>query len=108
MGGRSDDSNFWVQCAVAGWHCILFLFAYCFFCILCCKAMIVTPWTDSDLHTFRGIEPAGSGFIMGHEVTGEVIEVGDHVRSVQKGDVIVSAFTTSWLVLPCLSPFVSN
>lgn len=53
---------------------------------------------DSDLHTFRGIEPAGSGFIMGHEVTGEVIEVGDRVRTVQKGDVIVSAFTTSWYV----------
>ncbi|PLN76367.1 GroES-like protein [Aspergillus taichungensis] len=54
-----------------------------------------TALCGSDLHTFRGIEPAGSGFIMGHEVTGEVIEVGDHVRSVQKGDVIVSAFTTS-------------
>lgn len=35
---------------------------------------------------------------MGHEVTGEVVEVGDAVKTVQKGDSIVSAFTTSWYV----------
>jgi threonine dehydrogenase-like Zn-dependent dehydrogenase len=45
---------------------------------------------------YRGIEPAGTGFVMGHEVTGEVVEVGDAVKTVQKGDVVVSAFTTSW------------
>ena len=50
----------------------------------------------SDLHTFRGIEPAGTGFVMGHEVTGEAVEVGSRVKSIQKGDIIVSAFTTSW------------
>lgn len=33
---------------------------------------------------------------MGHEVTGEVVEAGEGVKSVQKGDVVVSAFTTSW------------
>ncbi|KAB8078262.1 chaperonin 10-like protein [Aspergillus leporis] len=54
-----------------------------------------TALCGSDLHTFRGVEPAGTGFIMGHEVTGEVVELGDSVKSVQKGDVIVSSFTTS-------------
>ncbi|KAL6236552.1 hypothetical protein BDW75DRAFT_108565 [Aspergillus navahoensis] len=54
-----------------------------------------TALCGSDLHVYRGIEPAGEGFIMGHEVTGEVVEVGDSVKSVQKGDVVVSAFTTS-------------
>ncbi|KAL4925624.1 alcohol dehydrogenase family protein [Aspergillus undulatus] len=54
-----------------------------------------TALCGSDLHVYRGTEPAGSGFIMGHEVTGEVVEVGDEVKSVKKGDVIVSAFTTS-------------
>lgn len=51
---------------------------------------------SSDLHVYRGIEPAGTGFIMGHEVTGEVVAVGESVKTVQKGDLVVSAFTTSW------------
>lgn len=50
----------------------------------------------SDLHVYRGIEPSGEGVVMGHEVTGVVVEVGDEVRSVKKGDSVVSAFTTSW------------
>ncbi|KAB8232931.1 hypothetical protein ETB97_005620 [Aspergillus alliaceus] len=54
-----------------------------------------TALCGSDLHTFRGIEPAAPGFIMGHEVTGEVVELGDSVKTVQKGDMVVSAFTTS-------------
>ncbi|KAF9885752.1 hypothetical protein FE257_012637 [Aspergillus nanangensis] len=32
---------------------------------------------------------------MGHEVTGQVVEAGDDVQTMQKGDVVVSAFTTS-------------
>ncbi|RDW57536.1 alcohol dehydrogenase family protein [Aspergillus mulundensis] len=54
-----------------------------------------TALCGSDLHVYRGIEPAGTGFVMGHEVTGEVVEVGDAVKTVQKGDMVVSAFTTS-------------
>ncbi|KNG81664.1 hypothetical protein ANOM_010239 [Aspergillus nomiae NRRL 13137] len=54
-----------------------------------------TALCGSDLHTFRGIEPAGTGFVMGHEVTGEAVEVGSGVKSIQKGDMVVSAFTTS-------------
>ncbi|RAL07493.1 alcohol dehydrogenase family protein [Aspergillus homomorphus CBS 101889] len=54
-----------------------------------------TALCGSDLHVYRGIEPAGQGVVMGHEVTGVVVEVGDAVRSVKKGDSVVSAFTTS-------------
>ncbi len=34
---------------------------------------------------------------MGHEFTGIVEEIGDSVKSVKKGDQIVSPFTVSWL-----------
>ncbi|OJJ51330.1 hypothetical protein ASPZODRAFT_127392 [Penicilliopsis zonata CBS 506.65] len=54
-----------------------------------------TALCGSDLHAFRGIEPCGTGYIMGHELTGIVVETGTAVKSVQKGDKIVSAFTTS-------------
>ncbi|RJE27582.1 alcohol dehydrogenase [Aspergillus sclerotialis] len=54
-----------------------------------------TALCGSELHTFRGIEPAGTGFIMGHEFTGEVVDVGEQVKLVGKGDKVVSAFTTS-------------
>ncbi|GAB1204728.1 hypothetical protein APSETT445_003391 [Aspergillus pseudonomiae] len=49
-----------------------------------------TALCGSDLHTFRGIEPAGTGFVMGHEVTGEAVEVGSGVKSIQKGDMVGS------------------
>lgn len=35
---------------------------------------------------------------MGHEFMGEIVEVGSAVTSLQKGDRVVSAFTTSWCV----------
>ncbi|KAL1616035.1 hypothetical protein SLS54_008693 [Diplodia seriata] len=51
----------------------------------------------SDLHTYRGIEPAGENpdFIMGHELTGVISEVGEGVRNFQVGDRIVCPFTIS-------------
>jgi threonine dehydrogenase-like Zn-dependent dehydrogenase len=49
----------------------------------------------SELHVFRGHQPSGTDFIMGHEFTGEVVETGSSVKSVQKGDVIVTPFTVN-------------
>ncbi|KAL1971087.1 hypothetical protein VTN77DRAFT_38 [Rasamsonia byssochlamydoides] len=49
----------------------------------------------SELHVFRGHQPSKTGFIMGHEFTGTVVETGSAVKTVQNGDVIVSPFTTS-------------
>lgn len=50
----------------------------------------------SELHTFRGLHPSATGFIMGHEFTGEVVAAGEGVKSVKVGDKVVSPFTTSW------------
>jgi len=40
---------------------------------------------------------------MGHEFTGTVEEVGDDVKTVKKGDQIVTPFTTSWYISPQLN-----
>ncbi|KAK0564438.1 hypothetical protein OC861_004312 [Tilletia horrida] len=50
----------------------------------------------SDLHQYRGHPVLPSyDFIMGHEVIGEVEEVGSAVKSFKKGDHVVSPFTIS-------------
>lgn len=57
---------------------------------------------------FRGHQPSPTGFIMGHEFTGVVKEVGSQVKTVKVGDKIVSPFTVSWLIFPPLSPVASH
>lgn len=52
-----------------------------------------TALCGSELHVYRGHQPSGTGFIMGHEFTGVVVETGSDVKSVQKGDHIVTPFT---------------
>jgi len=49
----------------------------------------------SELHVFRGHQPSATEFIMGHEFTGEVVEMGSAVKTLQKGDKIVTPFTVS-------------
>ncbi|WP_108667321.1 alcohol dehydrogenase catalytic domain-containing protein [Euzebya rosea] len=49
----------------------------------------------SDLHPWTGAEPAGSGVVCGHEATGQVVAVGDDVRTVAPGDDVIACFTTS-------------
>ncbi|KAK5150997.1 hypothetical protein LTR04_006678 [Oleoguttula sp. CCFEE 6159] len=49
----------------------------------------------SELHVFRGHQPSPTEFIMGHEFTGTVEEVGSDVKNFKKGDTVVSPFTTS-------------
>jgi threonine dehydrogenase-like Zn-dependent dehydrogenase len=50
----------------------------------------------SDLHPYFGREPGlDPGTVMGHEVVGEVVEVGPEVRSLAPGDRVVAPFTTS-------------
>lgn len=49
----------------------------------------------SELHPYRGaVVPPSVGHIMGHEFTGEVVEVGSDVKTVVPGDRVVSIFTT--------------
>ncbi|KAG5999144.1 hypothetical protein E4U54_002031 [Claviceps lovelessii] len=67
--------------------------------ILDCGDVIVkveaTALCGSELHVFRGHQKSAPGFIMGHEFTGTVCEVGSGVRTLQIGDRIVSPFTVS-------------
>lgn len=49
----------------------------------------------SELHVFRGHQPSGTDFIMGHEFVGYVEEVGEGVKEFKKGDHVVCPFTTS-------------
>ncbi len=50
----------------------------------------------SDMHVYHGRETGiDVGTIMGHEFTGELAEAGKEVHSFNKGDRVVSPFTTS-------------
>ena len=57
---------------------------------------ITTDLKYSELHVYRGHQPSATDFIMGHEFTGTVHEVGSDVKTVKVGDSIVCPFTTSW------------
>ncbi|KAH7313254.1 chaperonin 10-like protein [Stachybotrys elegans] len=54
-----------------------------------------TALCGSELHVYRGIETCGTGFVMGHEFTGVVVEVGSAVKTLRIGDKVVCPFTTS-------------
>lgn len=54
-----------------------------------------SDYRKSELHVFRGHQPSPTGFIMGHEFTGEVVEAGSEVKTVKIGDKIVTPFTLS-------------
>lgn len=50
----------------------------------------------SDLHPYFGREAGlDAGTVMGHELVGEVVEVGTGVRGFEPGDRVVAPFTTS-------------
>ncbi|KAJ6092304.1 hypothetical protein N7467_004273 [Penicillium canescens] len=51
--------------------------------------------SSNELHVFRGHQASNAGFVMGHEFTGEIVEMGSDVQNFQKGDRVVSPFTVS-------------
>ena len=57
--------------------------------------VIYSALCGSELHVYRGHQPSPTGFIMGHEFTGTVVEVGADVKNFKTGDQIVSPFTVS-------------
>lgn len=58
--------------------------------------VVQTPTNSfSELHVFRGHQKSTTDFIMGHEFTGEVVQVGAEVKKFKKGDRVVSPFTVS-------------
>ncbi|MDN8068919.1 MULTISPECIES: glutathione-independent formaldehyde dehydrogenase [Burkholderia cepacia complex] len=54
--------------------------------------IVTTNICGSDLHIYRGSFPVPKGMTMGHEMTGEVIEVGSDVEFIKKGDVVSVPF----------------
>ena len=57
--------------------------------------LIATNICGSDLHIYDGRFAAPSGMQMGHENTGEVVEVGSHVQHVKKGDLCSVPFNVA-------------
>lgn len=57
--------------------------------------IVTTNICGSDLHIYRGSFEVPAGMTMGHEMTGEVIEVGSDVEFIQKGDIVSVPFNVA-------------
>ena len=57
--------------------------------------IVTTNICGSDQHIYRGRFPAPKGMILGHENTGEVIEVGRDVEFLKKGDLVSVPFNVA-------------
>ena len=57
--------------------------------------LVVTNICGSDQHIYRGRFPAPPGMILGHENTGEVVEVGRDVEFIKTGDLVSVPFNVS-------------
>lgn len=54
--------------------------------------VVATNICGSDQHMVRGRTTAPAGLVLGHEITGEVIEVGRDVEFIKKGDLVSVPF----------------
>ncbi|HEA29818.1 MAG TPA: formaldehyde dehydrogenase, glutathione-independent [Leeuwenhoekiella sp.] len=54
--------------------------------------VISTNICGSDQHMVRGRTTAPKGLVLGHEITGEVIELGSDVEFIKKGDIVSVPF----------------
>src|SRR3979490_2188893 len=54
--------------------------------------IVTTNICGSDQHMVRGRTTAPKGLILGHEITGEVIEMGNDVEFLKKGDLVTVPF----------------
>src|ERR687887_2623145 len=54
--------------------------------------IVSTNICGSDQHMVRGRTTAPEGLILGHEITGEVIELGRDVEFIKKGDLVSAPF----------------
>jgi glutathione-independent formaldehyde dehydrogenase len=54
--------------------------------------LVATNICGSDQHMVRGRTTAPAGLILGHEITGEVVEVGRDVEFIQQGDLVSAPF----------------
>ena len=54
--------------------------------------IVTTNICGSDQHMVRGRTTAPSGLILGHEITGEIVETGTDVEFLEKGDIVSVPF----------------
>ena len=57
--------------------------------------VISTNICGSDQHMVRGRTTAQAGLVLGHEITGEVIECGSDVETIKKGDLVSVPFNVA-------------
>jgi len=57
--------------------------------------VVSTNICGSDQHMVRGRTTAPSGMVLGHEITGEIIECGADVEFLQKGDLVTVPFNVA-------------
>ncbi|MDB5306150.1 MAG: fdm [Gemmataceae bacterium] len=57
--------------------------------------LVTTNICGSDLHIYRGRFQAPKGMVLGHENTGEVVEVGHDVAFIKKGDLVSVPFNVA-------------
>lgn len=57
--------------------------------------IVATNICGSDLHIYRGSFPVPEGMLMGHEMTGEVVEVGPDVEFLKEGDLVSVPFNVA-------------
>ncbi|GLI31825.1 MULTISPECIES: alcohol dehydrogenase catalytic domain-containing protein [Brachybacterium] len=57
--------------------------------------IVATNICGSDLHIYRGSFPVPQGMVVGHEMTGEVLEVGPDVEFLSEGDLVSVPFNVA-------------
>jgi glutathione-independent formaldehyde dehydrogenase len=57
--------------------------------------VVSTNICGSDQHMVRGRTTAPKGMVLGHEITGEVIELGSDVEYIRKGDLVTVPFNVA-------------
>src|SRR6266849_736382 len=57
--------------------------------------VVVTNICGSDQHMVRGRTTAPAGLVLGHEITGEVIEIGSDVGFIKVGDLVSTPFNVA-------------
>ncbi len=57
--------------------------------------VVATNICGSDQHMVRGRTTAPAGMVLGHEITGEVIELGSDVEYIKMGDLVTVPFNVA-------------
>lgn len=57
--------------------------------------IIATNICGSDQHMVRGRTTAPAGMVLGHEITGEIVEIGNDVEYLKKGDLVSVPFNVA-------------